>query len=133
MTKPRTSVDREIFGILGKHPERSALQRTWNAYFEAEGIDAFLDYYPTTEDTIHERLSEMYHFDRRAYIVGSALTEAILSYVDVVHPSAEQALRQGSGQGSANLLYNRGGVVEGWHIEDMSDPEKVLAILQTGE
>lgn len=119
MTKPRTSIDREIFGILGKHPQRSELQRSWNAYFEAENIDAFLDYYPTTEATIPERLSEMYHFDRRAYIVGFSLTEAILPYVDVLRATAAE-------QGSANLLYNRGGVIEGWYVEDFRNLEKIL-------
>ena len=126
MTKPRTNSSRELFGILGTHPERSALQRTWNAYFTTQGIDAFLDYYPTTIAKIPERLSEMYHFDRRAYIVGSALFEAISSYVDVCHSSATE-------QGTITILYNRNGVVEGWYIPTLADPAFVLSLLAAGE
>jgi shikimate 5-dehydrogenase len=112
MTKPRTSPDRELFGLLGAHPEASDLQREWNAYFEREGLDAFLDRYPTKEEQLPERLSEMFHFDRRAYIVGSRLQEAIILLLDHVEESAKAA-------GRVTVVLNRGGEFTGYFLDNL--------------
>lgn len=82
MTKPRMSPTRELFGVIGKIPNRSETLKTWNAYFTRTGHDAFMDYYPTTPDTLPERLSEMFHFDRRGYIVSPDLSEALIPLLD---------------------------------------------------
>lgn len=125
------STTREIFGILGKHPERSALQRAWNAYFATKKIDAFLDYYPTTEATIPERLSEMYHFDRRAYIIGPDVSDAIRVYVDVF-PQEKQTAAGLRVEERINFLCNRDGVFEGWIVENVADVQRVLQTCKLG-
>ena len=102
MTKPRTSTTRELFGILGSHPDASVLQSSWNAYFAENGIDAFMDKYATTEENLPERLSEMFHFDRRGYIVAPKLQEAIVPLLD--DASAERV----------DTVWNDGGILHGY-------------------
>ncbi|MDD5751405.1 MAG: hypothetical protein PHS73_02695 [Candidatus Peribacteraceae bacterium] len=88
MTKPRTSIHRELYGIIGSIPNVSNVQKVWNAYFREQGIDATMNIYPTTKANLPERLSEMFHFDRRAYIVGKNLSKAIIPLLDRVEPAA---------------------------------------------
>ena len=122
MTKPRLSTTRELYGIIGKFPNASAIQRVWNAYFTEEGIDAFMDRYPTTIDTLPERLSEMFHFDRRLYLVGEDLQEGIVPLLDALDKSAQQAER-------VELVINRGGVLHGCLLGDL-DLLSVVECLQ---
>lgn len=110
MTKPRTSVSREIFGILGSVPNRSHVQRAWNEYFQSHQMDAFMDHYPTVEKLLPERLSEMFHFDRRGYIVSSRLSEAVVPLLDRLDGSAQRAQR-------VNTVFNEGGILIGFWIE----------------
>ena len=104
MTRPRLSTTRELYGILGKIPDAGKLQSEWNVYFEKKGMDAFMDKYPTTVETLPERLSEMFHFDRRAYLVGPELQEAIIPLLDNVDDSAKK-------KGNVNLVVNKNGVL----------------------
>ncbi|PIR53411.1 hypothetical protein COU76_01180 [Candidatus Peregrinibacteria bacterium CG10_big_fil_rev_8_21_14_0_10_49_10] len=120
MNKPRVSPSRELFGILGSYPHASALQKEWNAFFTKQGMDAFCDRYPTKEDHLPERLSEMFHFDRRAYIIGPKLQHPILPLLDVLDASAKQKV---------NMVLNRGGVLTGFLLEDVK-PECVDTILK---
>lgn len=105
MTKPRTNPDRLLFGLLGSFADSSAQQSFWNKKFLDEHIDAFMDHYPTKDDQIPERLSEMFHFDRRGYIVGKSLQKAIIPYLD----RAEE--------GSVNAVVNRGGILCGFFAD----------------
>tara|TARA_Y100000310_G_scaffold286539_1_gene310831 strand:+ start:74 stop:454 length:381 start_codon:yes stop_codon:yes gene_type:complete len=123
MTKPRVSTTRELFGIIGAHPQASALQREWNAYFTQEGLDAFLDRYPTKEEQLPERLSEMFHFDRRAYIVGNRLQEAIIPLLDHVEKSAAD-------DGRVTVVLNRGGEFWGYYTDN--SPENVWDLYHSG-
>jgi len=118
MSKPRTSAEREIFGIVGKHENARTIQRDWNAYFATKGIDAFMDKYECTQESLPERLSEMYHFDRRAYIVSFSLQKAICPLLDSLDASAE-------GEGRVSVVRNNGGVLTGYFTEQFS-PEDVL-------
>ena len=118
MTKPRISVTRELMGILGNVPHSSTLQKKWNAYFLKEGIDAFVDKYPTTPQLIPKRLSEMFHFDRRWYIVSSELSQAILEYMDQLDTSA-------SSSGRINFVLNKNGIFIGYFLE-----ETVVSLIQ---
>lgn len=111
MTKPRTNSDREIFGIIGKIDDMSAEKKWWNSRFLERGIDACMDSYPTKEHEIPERLSEMFHFDRRGYIVGEPLQEAILPLLDHIDPSAV-------GEGRVSFVANRSGILTGYFEED---------------
>ena len=82
MTRPRTSIHRELFGILGSFEGASKLQAEWNAYFSEHGIDAFMDRYPCKREQIPERLSEMFHFDRRLYILSPSLRDTVAPLLD---------------------------------------------------
>ncbi len=101
MTKSRISVDREIVGILGKFPNRSELLKQWNTYFREEGIDASAIYYPTTVENLPERLSEMFHFDRRLYLVSPNLQEVIAPLLDRIDEEPVE------------VIWNDGGVLVG--------------------
>lgn len=105
MTRPRTSVSRELYGIIGSVPDAAQVQKEWNRHFAREGIDATMNIYPTTKENLPERLSEMFHFDRRAYIVGKDLSRAIAPLLDVVDATTR---RRGVG-----LVWNEGGVLIG--------------------
>lgn len=106
MTKPRTNPDRELFGIIGKVDDISAEKKWWNARFLQEGKDAFMDSYPTKEQELPERLSEMFHFDRRGYIVGKPLQEAIIPLLDALDSSV--------GEGRVDFVLNTGGIMTGY-------------------
>lgn len=107
MTRPRSDSSREIFGILGRDPRAAELERAWNAFFREQGMDAVLSRYPATQATLPERLSEMFHFDRRGYIVGLPLQKAIIPLLDAIDPAAE-------GEGRVDTVVNRGGVFTGY-------------------
>lgn len=124
MTKPRTNPSRELFGIIGSLPDTSQQRQWWNAQFAEQGIDAFMDHYPTTVRELPERLSEMFHFDRRGYIVGKALQKAVISYLDVVDSSV--------GQGSVAWLHNDSGVITGYGSVDRAHMMHVWGIGNAG-
>lgn len=113
MTKPRKSVHRELYGFIGKSSpsvparagEAAEVLREWNAHFRREGIDASMDVYPTTQENLPERLSEMFHFDRCGYIVSKDLSRAIIPLLDRVDLAAR---RRGVG-----FVWNNAGVLRG--------------------
>ncbi|MFH1670551.1 MAG: hypothetical protein ABIA92_03100 [Patescibacteria group bacterium] len=109
MTRPRISPERELYGIMGKVPNAGKLQSQWNAFFKKEGMDAFMDKYPTTVEQLPERLSEMFHFDRRAYIVGPELQEEIMPLLDEIDELSRE-------KGRANLVLNKDGVIIGGNL-----------------
>lgn len=111
MTKPRTNPNRELFGIIGKLDDISTEKKWWNKRFAERGMDAFMDSYPTKEKELPERLSEMFHFDRRAYIVGKPLQEAIIPLLDRVDGSV-------TGEGRVDFVTNTGGVMTGYFLEN---------------
>ena len=106
MTRPRTSTTRELFGIIGTISDVSSELSHWNNLFEKEGIDAFMDRYKTKESEIPERLSEMFHFDRRGYIVGDDLQEVIIPYLDEVE----------EGVSKIDTINNKGGILYGHYL-----------------
>ena len=111
------STTRELYGILENMKNSSAIRSKWNAYFEEKGIDAFIDKYPTTIETIPERLSEMFHFDRRAYIVGDNLQEEVIPLLD-------------ESESKVNLIINDGGVMRGlWFDGDFEDVRKCTSVI----
>lgn len=105
MTKPRTSPNRELYGIIGHVPDASKILKEWNAHFREQEMDASMDVYPTTENNLPERLSEMFHFDRRGYIVGKDLQKKIIPLLDHAEPEAR---RRG-----VTFVVNKGGVLFG--------------------
>lgn len=121
MTRPRTSPHRELLGIIGKISDAGALQARWNAYFEKEGIDAFMDRYPTKEKELPERLSEMFHFDRRLYIVGGPLQEVVIPLLDALDSSAEE-------KGRVDTIVNEEGVMRGFFLGGVCVPEEGMKV-----
>jgi len=113
MSKPRNNPHRELYGIIGHVPGTSAILKEWNAAFRTRGVDVSIDVYPTTEQNLPERLSEMFHFDRRGYIVGKDLSKAIIPLLDRVEPAAR---RRG-----VTYIENRQGMLVGRHRK--KDPE----------
>ncbi len=81
--------------------------KTWNAWFREQGMDAAMSKYPATEATLPERLSEMFHFDRRAYIVAPDLGRAVLPLLDRLDPAAKHT-------DSVRYITNTGGVLTGF-------------------
>lgn len=79
-----------------------------------------MDSYPTKENEIPERLSEMFHFDRRGYIVGKPLQKAIIPYLDRVAGQPTPRLRL-AGKGSVGFVVNDDGVLVGY--PELSDEE----------
>jgi len=118
VTKPRTNPDRLLFGIIGKVDDISSEKKWWNARFLKEGLDAYMDSYPTKEKEIPERLSEMFHFDRRGYIVGKPLQEAIIPLLDHLDASAE-------GEGRVDFVANTGGIMTGYFLQDREKMWKI--------
>ena len=110
MTNPRTNPERELMGILGSLDNTSEEMSWWNAEFKRLGIDAALSRYPTDPETLPERLSEMFHFDRRGYIVGFALQEAIIPLLDHIDESAAE-------KGIVDTVHNAGGVMTGYFCD----------------
>ena len=106
MTRPRKSPEREIYGIIGKLKDASNIQKEWNAYFKRKGIDAFMARYPTKTSELPERLSEMFHFDRRMYLVGEDLQESVDRMLDKLDKSADE--------GKVSIIKNEGGILIGF-------------------
>ncbi|MDD5470182.1 MAG: hypothetical protein PHO92_05300 [Candidatus Peribacteraceae bacterium] len=104
MTKPRTAPARELFGLLGRVPDASGVQAEWNRFFAARGMDAFMGKYPAKPEQLPERLSEMFHFDRRLYLIGADLQEAVVALLDA------------SDSARADIVFNRGGVLRGMFL-----------------
>jgi shikimate 5-dehydrogenase len=127
MSQSRLAPSRELFGVLGSYRNQSSLQKQWNTYFARNSIDAFFDAYSCTRENLHERLSEMYHFDRRGYIIDSALSEDVLSLLDVVDSSAVK-------QGSVTVVRNDTGVLTGYLIDvEHTAVENLYTFFMTGE
>ncbi len=105
MTRPRKNIHRELYGIIGAVPHAAQVQRAWNIFFAQEEVDATMNLYPTTRANLPERLSEMFHFDRRGYIVGKDLARAIIPLLDSVDAAAR---RRG-----VTWVENEGGVLMG--------------------
>lgn len=119
MTKPRTSVTREIYGILGTMKGASAELQKWNGLFRKESKDAVLVKYSASVSQLPERLSEMFHFDRRAYFVSGNLQESILMHMDTLEASATKNKR-------VNTVLNQDGVLTGAYLSDEERVERLL-------
>ncbi|PIR53776.1 hypothetical protein COU75_04325 [Candidatus Peregrinibacteria bacterium CG10_big_fil_rev_8_21_14_0_10_42_8] len=102
---------RELFGIIGSLERVSEHMKWWNAEFVSKGLDAVMSRYQTEENALPERLSEMFHFDRRGYIVGFKLQEAIIPLLDNVDASAVE-------EGRVDTIVNTGGVMTGYFCNE---------------
>ncbi len=103
MTKSRND-DRLIFGLLGSMPKAQA---AWEKRFRDMGVNACMSKYPTEAANLPERLSEMFHFDRRGYLVAANLQKDILPLLDVLDASART-------HGLSDTVVNCAGVLHGF-------------------
>ena len=62
--------------------------------------------YPAKIDQLPERLSEMFHFDRRMYLVGEELQELVGQLLDELHDSVDE--------GKVTIIKNEGGIFTGF-------------------
>lgn len=99
--------------MIGRFANSSTIQKEWNEFFKKEGRDAYFDKYPTTISTIPERLSEMFHFDRRLYVVGDSLQAEICFSLDALDSSAQKS-------GKVNVILNEDGVLKGFFLKSIS-------------
>lgn len=120
MTKPRQEIQRELFGVLGNYPKASQEIALWNKSFAEHGKNAWMSKYAASVKTLPERLSEMFHFDRRGYIVAPELEEAILPYLDHVEDHAQKERR-------VNTVLNERGVLTGARCTDEERKQKWLS------
>ncbi len=115
MTKSRTD-DRLIFGLLGAMPK---VQAAWEKRFRDMGVNACMSKYPTEVATLPERLSEMFHFDRRGYIVAPSLQRGIVPLLDVLHASSRE-------NGLVDTVVNRNGVLYGYFFGNDDEARAAL-------
>lgn len=111
MSRPRTSIKRELFGILGDCRQTNKIQKEWNDKFDTKKIDAFMDRYKTGKNDLSLRLSEMFHFDRRGYIVYGELQKNIIPLLDIIDYSVGKT-------GKVDTVLNKGGVLMGYFLGD---------------
>lgn len=118
MTKPRISTTRELCGLLGTFENASQILKCWNHYFADNDMDAFMDRYPCTTENLPERLSEMFHFDRRFYFVSEPLQKVIVPLLDSCDTDA------------VNVVINRGGALYGYQMTEAEmQPKKLLDLI----
>lgn len=110
--------NRELYGVIGTMLDASALLQTWNAFFRLHSIDAMMERYPTTVALLPERLSEMFHFDRRLYLVAPDLQRAVLPMLDVLDAASQRS-------GSVDVIVNRDGVLSGRYTGGAFDPRSL--------
>lgn len=107
---------RTVCGLLAPRCIGSA-RKYWNALFRKQGIDAFFDWYKaSTIQDLELRLAEMFHLDRRGYIIAPALQEMILPLLDQIDPSAAE-------KGSVDTVVNENGVLVGFRMGDWNEEE----------
>jgi len=113
---------REIYGVLGRHPLMTALLRSWNAYLRTAGFDACMVRYTATEDSLLERLSEMFHYDRRLYVLAPDLRASIIPFLDRCELHCLPA-----------VIVNDGGVLCGLSVSEhvLLDPAACLRLLHS--
>ena len=105
MTKPKANAGRECFGIVASRIPSSAL-KAWNGLFLEEGRDAVMSAYPTEVKLLPERLSEMFHFDRRGYVVeGVPLQRAVIPLLDELDRTVSSRV---------DTILNRSGLLVGY-------------------
>ena len=93
---------RTIVGFIGAK-NTVDLRKEWNDRFLAEGRDAFFDFYRTEPQDLELRLSEMFHLQRRGYIVSEELCELVIPLLDRVDTADKKV----------DVIVNDGGVLVG--------------------
>lgn len=89
--------------------DSSQILRYFNQRFSAEQLDAYMAKYPCGVGELPERLSEMFHFDRRGYVVGSQLQQDIMPLLDVLDGGATK-------EGRVDTVVNNSGVLGGYFV-----------------
>lgn len=104
-----------VCGLLGKHEQRKQIMQAWNHFFITEKLSAGLHQYPTNNDTIQLRLSEMFTLNRLFYIVNQPLGIAALPLLDTYESD------------EPNYIINYNGVLHGAFSTHITNPQAFLA------
>jgi shikimate 5-dehydrogenase len=114
---------RSVCGLLGPRCIAGERKR-WNALFREEGIDAFFDCYKASSvSDLELRLAEMFHLERRGYLVVPSLQVLIIPLLDQLDVSV-------AGEGRVDTVVNNGGVLCGYCMGDWNDQEVTKRILE---
>lgn len=100
---------RQIIGHIGPINDPAA-RKFCSELFAREGIDASFAFYRTSVNDLPLRLSEMFHLERRGYIVAPELQKAIVPLLDSIDNSANE-------RGVVDTVVNEGGVLVGFSRE----------------
>jgi shikimate 5-dehydrogenase len=73
---------RILLGVLGKVENLSSIRSHFDLFINKQQLDVSFDYYQTKPSELHERLSEMWHHDRRGYLLAEQLQQAIIPLLD---------------------------------------------------
>ncbi len=82
MTRPNMNTGRILLGVLGKVENLSSIRSHFDLFINKQQLDVSFDYYQTKPSELHERLSEMWHHDRRGYLLAEQLQQAIIPLLD---------------------------------------------------
>lgn len=96
-----------VFGLLAPRLDRG-IRKQWNDLIREQGIDGFFDFYRTKDRSDLElRLSEMFHLERRGYIVDPALQTLVVPLLDRIDASSQKS-------GRVDTVVNERGVLAGY-------------------
>ncbi len=85
-------------------------RKLWNQAFSHGKNSAFFDCYRTkTIADLELRLSEMFHLERRGYVIADDFSVTIIPLLDIIDASAKNA-------GRVDTVVNRGGVLSGAYV-----------------
>jgi shikimate 5-dehydrogenase len=106
---------RMLLGVLGKVENLSSIRSAFDGFINKQQLDVSFDYYTTKPEELHERLSEMFHHDRRGYLLAEDLQTAIVPLLD------EQRSEK------VNVILNDNGTMIGlWLDLPFDEPENVV-------
>lgn len=107
-----------VFGLLSARCTGRA-RAVWNLLLREQGIDGFFDFYPTSgERELTLRLAEMFHLDRRAYVLSGPLQ-------DIVRPLLDRMDSSVTDEKAVDTIINTGGVLVGFHIGDLPPTQQL--------
>jgi len=115
MTRPAMSTGRILLGVLGKIENLSSVRSAFDKFINNNELDVSFDYYATKPGELHERLSEMWHHDRRGYVLADDLQAAIIPLLDTIEGD------------KVNVIVNDNGTIIGkWLPLDFNNPTRVV-------
>ncbi len=107
-----------VIGFIGRK-KNSHILTAMREHFQWQTREVHIDFYRTTEQDLSARLSELYALDRRGYVVSDELQEAILPFLDSIHPTDMPPT-------SVNTVVNDGGILKGYSFPSFQHMKEAL-------